>query len=160
MEQAKLEIRAAFANRAAMYFHIFDEMRAQLGEARATDIMRRAIYARGVEHGKKYHDAVAAGDFASIGEMFVSGSACEGELFEPSVDEVREDGLVLRMTGCPLLQTWREMGASERDADLMCEIAAAVDEGTWEGAGLDFSFRERLGQPGATACVLDIRRRG
>jgi len=159
IEQAKKEIRSAYEQRAAMYYHIFVELREEVGQDRAVAIMRAAIYRRGVETGEKYHAAAARGDFEEIGRIFCAGSAAGGELFEPSVAEVGEKGAVLKMTACPLLDSWRKLGVAPEELDLMCAIAAAVDEGTYEGAGLAFSFRERLGQPGATACLLDIRKR-
>lgn len=158
LEEAKREIRAAYENRAALYYFIFNEMRCELGEEKAVEIMSRAIHKRGVEHGKqKYGAAAAARDFAAIGEMFVAGSACDGELFEPGVDEVRADGVVLTMKACPLVDAWRELGLSDADVDTMCAVASAVDVGTYEGIGLAFGFRERLGEADGARCVLDIR---
>jgi hypothetical protein len=41
---------------------------------------------------------------------------------------------------------------------LLCEISVAVDYGTFEGAGLELAFRDRLGVPGSEGCVLELRK--
>jgi hypothetical protein len=44
----------AFKNRALMYWHVFRELRDDLGEARAGEIMGRAIHRRGTEIGRQF----------------------------------------------------------------------------------------------------------
>jgi hypothetical protein len=39
----------------------------------------------------------------------------------------------------------------------MCAISAAVDEGTFEAAGLELTFLDRLGIPGSEHCLLELR---
>lgn len=158
-ERSKRETRAAIENRAVVYRYIFEELEEELGRERAIEVMRRAIYKRGLAHGQeKYLAAAQEGDFDAVGELFVSGSAAEGELFKPAVDRVDREGVDLSMRGCPLVDAWKAMGLADEEVDLMCRIAAAVDEGTFDGAGLCVTFRERLGQPGGRACLLEIRR--
>ena len=65
--------------------------------------------------------------------------------------------IILRMTACPLVDAWRAVGASETDIDTLCAIASAVDEGTFETAGLELTFLDRLGRPGADRCLLQLR---
>ena len=43
---------ASFKNRAMMYYHIFDELRKEMGEEKAAAIMKRAIYKRGARNWK------------------------------------------------------------------------------------------------------------
>jgi len=111
---------------------------------------------RNYEVAEKYRAAAENGDLEAVGRIFCEDSPCGGELFEPGVEEVGKDYIVLRMTACPLLEAWREHGLSEDDIDTLCSIASAVDEGTFEGAGLDIEITERLGQPGADRCLLRI----
>ncbi len=40
---------------------------------------------------------------------------------------------------CPLRDAWQEAGLSDKDTAKICSIAAAVDIGTFEGAGFEFS---------------------
>lgn len=159
LEQARRETRAAFENRALMYHYIFDELRAEVGEDRAAEVLKRAIRRRGVEVGRKYAPAAHARDLEAVAGIFCSDSPCQGELFHPGVEERENDRLVLRMTTCPLMDAWRSLGLSPEEMDLLCEISAAVDYGTFEGAGLDLTFLDRLGRPGAERCLLELRPR-
>ena len=90
LEAARQETRAAFGNRALMYYHLFQVLSEELGEERAALLMKRAIYTRGLEVAEKYSAAGAAGNLDEIGRIFCSGSPCDGALFEPGV-EVRGD---------------------------------------------------------------------
>ncbi len=157
LEQSRAETRAAFENRALMYFHLFEVLAEELGEERAVEVMKRAVYRRGLEVAEKYKAAGAAGDLDEVGRVFCGGSPCEGTLFEPGVERRDEDLIVLRMTACPLVDAWRKEGASAEKIDSLCEIAAAVDEGTFEGAGLELVFLDRLGSPGSDRCLLELR---
>ena len=86
-------------------------------------------------------------------------SARQGTLFTPGVEERGEEVIVLRMTSCPLVDAWRAEGRSDEEIDTLCEIAAAVDEGTFESAGLDLVFLDRLGRQGSQRCLLELRPR-
>lgn len=157
VEIARGETRAAFANRAHIYAHILDVLSEELGEERAVELMRRAIRRRGEEVSGKYRRALEAGGLPEAGRVFCADSPCGGTLFEPAVEEQGDDRIVLRMSACPLLDAWRGAGLAPERCDLLCSIAAAVDEGTFEGAGLDLDFLDRLGRPGSTRCLLELR---
>jgi len=154
------ETRKAFENRALMYRHIFDVLEEEYGAERAAELMRRAIYRRGVEIGQRYRAAAEAGDLEEVGRLFVEGSPAGGALFEPAVEEASDEGrVVLRMTACPLVDAWRKAGLPEERIDTLCEVAAAVDEGTFEGAGLDLRFLDRKACRGSDRCLLEVKLR-
>jgi hypothetical protein len=157
LERSRAETRSAFENRALMYAYIHEKLADEIGPERARDVMKRAIHRRGLEVGAKYRDAAARGDLAAVGRIFCEGSPCGGSLFEPGVEESGEGRIVLRMTACPLVDAWRSAGMTPASIDELCEIAAAVDEGTFEGAGLELTFLDRMGAPGSTRCLLDLR---
>jgi hypothetical protein len=161
LEKARAETRASFENRALMYAYLYDELESELGAERAVELMKRAIFRRGLEVGQKYREAARAGDLAEVARLFVDGSPAEGGLFEPGVEETSQEGdrLVLRMVSCPLKEAWQSTGYSAEKVDLLCEIAAAVDEGTFEGAGLDLRFLDRQACPGSEKCLLELRTR-
>ncbi|TDB37910.1 MAG: hypothetical protein D9V44_07630 [Actinobacteria bacterium] len=161
LEQSRAETRSAFENRALMYAYIYDELEAELGAERATAIMKRAVFRRGLEIGEKYRSAADAGDLAEVGRMFVEGSPVGGALFEPGIESFEQGSgsIVLRMTGCPLKDAWRAAGYSAEQIDHLCDIAAAVDHGTFEGAGLDLRFLDRQACVGSDACLLELRLR-
>lgn len=153
---SRAETRAAFENRARVYAYIYDELLGEIGEEAAKALMKRAIHRRGLEVGLKYREAVGSAELIEVGSIFCGGSPCEGALFEPGIEETSEGRIVLRMTACPLIDAWRDMGLSAERIDTLCEIAAAVDEGTFEGAGLDLRFLSRLGAAGGDKCLLDL----
>ena len=156
LARSRAETRAAFENRALVYAHLLRELGAEIGRERAADVMKRAIKDRGLEVGAKYRDAGTAGDLDEVARIFCEGSPCAGGLFEPGVEDVGSDRIVLRMTSCPLLDAWRAAGIDSATADELCAVSAAVDEGTFEEAGLQLTFLDRLGRPGAKACLLEL----
>jgi hypothetical protein len=157
LEQSRAETRAAFENRALMYAYIYDELSDELGADRATELMKRAIHRRGLEVGRKYRPAAHSRDLTEVGRLFCETSACGGELFEPGVEEQDGERIVLSMSACPLIDAWKAAGLDVDEIERMCGIAAAVDEGTFEGAGLDLTFLDRLGLPGSEHCLLELR---
>jgi hypothetical protein len=156
LRQSRSETRAAFENRALMYYHLFNVLSEELGREQAIELMKRAIHRRGLEVGRKYQPAGQAGDLDEVGRLFCSGSPCAGALFEPGIELREGDSIVLRMTACPLVDAWSSAGASAEEVDTLCEIAAAVDEGTFDSAGLDLVFLDRLGRPDSTRCLLKL----
>jgi hypothetical protein len=161
LEKSHAETRAAFENRAVMYAYIYDELEAELGAERAVDLMKRAIYRRGLDIGRRFAPAAEARDLDEVARLFVEGSPAEGAFFEPGIEEGAAEGgrIVLRMRACPLKDAWRDAGYSAEKVDLLCEIAAAVDEGTFEGAGLDLRFLDRQACRGSDECLLEIKLR-
>ncbi|TLM99442.1 MAG: hypothetical protein FDZ75_00020 [Actinobacteria bacterium] len=158
LEVSRAETRAAFENRAVLYAYLFDELESELGVERATEVMKRAIYRRGLDVGRAYREAAEAGDLEEVARLFADRSPQQGALFEPGVEEPAEGGrIVIRMTGCPLAEAWRDAGYQPERVDLLCEIAAAVDEGTFAAAGLELAFLDRQGCVGSDRCLLELR---
>ena len=157
LEQARAETRHSFENRALVYSALYDELVAVMGEEKTTEIMKRAIFNRGLDVGLKYRPAASAGDLEEVGGIFCDGSPCAGTLFTPGIEDADEGRIVLSMTTCPLHDAWTAEGRTPEQVDRLCEIAAAVDEGTFESAGLDLKFLDRLGVPGSHACLLELR---
>lgn len=161
LRAARAETRSAFENRALMYAYILDELEEELGLERAAEVMRRAILRRGTDAGPRYSEAAQKHDLDEVGRLFVAGSPSHGALFEPAVDSLdqAEGRVVLRMTACPLVDAWRNLGIAPERVDLLCQIASAVDQGTFEAAGFDLEFLDRRGCPGSDRCLLDVRLR-
>lgn len=156
LEQSQAETRAAFENRALMYSAIWDELSDELGEEKASELMKRAIHRRGLEVGRKYRAAAADQDLEAVGEIFVGGSPADGALFTPGIEDSGDEVIVLKMESCPLVDAWVAEGRRPDEIDKLCEVAAAVDEGTFEAAGLDLVFLERIGA-GSCRCLLELR---
>lgn len=154
-EKLREQLYNSYKNRAILYWLIFDEMSKEVGEEKASEIMMRAIYARGRQKGAKYAK-YAPNDLAGLKEAFVGGLADEGRMFDPDIIRDEADGLDIKFRRCPLKEAWFEIGLSEEDVARMCRIAARVDNGTFEGAG--FNFSADTFQPGGDGCCyLHIR---
>ena len=157
LAKSRAETRAAFENRAQMYAYLYEELAGALGRDEAIDLMKRAIYRRGLEVGRKYRSAVESADLIEVGSIFCDGSPCQGDLFEPGIEQSSKGHIVLRMTSCPLVDAWHAMDLPAEEIDTLCDIAAAVDEGTFAGAGLDLTFLSRLGVVGTDKCLLNLQ---
>jgi hypothetical protein len=107
-KELRQNLYGAFKNRALMYYHIFDELRKQVGEKKA-EVLR-----------------------------------CDKEALD------------LKFHGCPLRDAWQEAGLSDKETETICSIAAAVDIGTFEGAGFEFSAETWKPEFGSS-CFLHIR---
>jgi len=154
-EELREQLCAAYKHRALLYWHIFDEMRKEIGEAKAKEIMKRGIYRRGLEVGEKFAH-YAPDDMAGLREAFAVGSAEHQWLFEPEVERCDAEGLDVTHRRCPLKEAWLEAGLSGEDVATMCEIAATIDSGTFEAAGFEFSCE--TWKPGGDGCChLHIR---
>jgi hypothetical protein len=161
LAKARAETRVAFENRALMYAYIYEELEMEIGPQRAADLMRRALFRRGLEEGGRYREAVSAGDLEQVVALYIEGSPAGGSLFEPDVQVVTEGGdrVVLRMSCCPLKDAWRVAGFSAEKVERLCEIASAADEGTFKGAGLELGFLDRQTSRGSGVCLLELRLR-
>jgi hypothetical protein len=154
-DQLRQQLYDSFKNRAMLYFLIFDELRQEIGQERAAEIMKRAIYKRGFQKGAKYA-GFAPNDLQGLCDRFVGGIPDDGAMFSPEVKRCDADGLDIDFHRCPLKDAWKEAGLSDADCETICEIAAAVDTGMFEGAGFDFTAE--TWKPGQDDCChLHIR---
>lgn len=157
-EKLREELVTAFKHRAILYWLIFDELRRELGQERAVEVLKRAIYRRGQQRGQKYRQ-FAPNDFEGLRDAFVGGIPDEGRLFNPQVVRCDAEGLDVHLEACPLKEAWEELGLDDGDKAIMCDIAGAMDKGKFEAAG--FSFEPNTWQPGRSSCChLEIRPAG
>jgi hypothetical protein len=155
-EQLRGQLYDSFKNRAMIYYLIYDELRTELGAARAEELLGRAIRRRGEAGGRKKYARFAPDDLAGLKAAFLGGIADDGRMFQPEI--VRDDaqGLDVKFHACPLRDAWLEAGLPDEDAAALCRIAARIDYGTFEGAG--FKFSADTWQPGGEGCCyLHIR---
>jgi hypothetical protein len=145
----------SFKNRAMMYYHIFDELRKEIGEERATAIMKRAIYKRGLQIGKplaKY----GPDDLEGLKNAFLGLDPDEGRMFSAEILRSDAEGVDIKFHRCPLREAWQEAGLSDEETAKICAIAARVDNGTFEGAGFEFYADTWKAEQG-NCCYLHIR---
>ena len=150
------QLVASFKNRAMLYRHFFDALSRRLGEAEAAEVMKEAIYARGLEIGRHFA-GIAPHDMEGIKEAFLAFvPGPEGSLFAPVVVRCDAEGVDIKLRRCPLKEAWQEAGLPAEAIARLCHIAGRVDNGTFEGAG--FAFSADTWQPGEEGCCfLHIR---
>ena len=148
-DKLRQQVSEAFKNRAVLYFLIYDELRQELGAERAEEIMKRAIYRRGVQKSAKYK-RFAPADFEGLRDAFVSGVPDDGRLFDPQVQRCDAEGLDINLENCPLKEAWEELELGEEERVTMCRIAGEIDKGTFEAAG--FTFEQDTWKPGRSGC--------
>lgn len=155
IEKLRNELYAANENRAIIYYLLFDELRAELGEERAMGIFKRAIYRRGQQIGDAFA-RFAPDDLRGLCDSFLKGIPDSGKMFAPTVLRCDAEALELRFDHCPLKNAWKKMGLPPEECAKICEIAAMVDYGTFESAGFDFTLRA-LREGEEHSCYLTIR---
>jgi hypothetical protein len=149
------QLYAAFKHRAMLYYLIFDELRQALDEPQAIAILQRAIRRRGEVVGQRYA-AFAPHDLTGLCQAFLANIPDSGRMFSARVEHCDDQHLDITLQPCPLRDAWQEAGLADREVATMCRIAAAIDEGTFEGAG--FAFSADTWRPGCEGCChLHIR---
>jgi len=155
--EARRQLVDAIKTRALFYYAFYKEFSAEIGPEKAREIMKRAVYKRGLEVGKKFAK-FAPSDFAGLQQAFLSGVPDATGAFNPRLESCSAAGLDIELQTCPLKDAWREAGLSDEEVEILTDIAGAVDKGTFEGAG--FSFEPDTWKPGRSACCrLHIRPR-
>jgi predicted ArsR family transcriptional regulator len=134
---------------------IYDELSQEVGQEKATEVLRRAIYRRGVALGAQYTQH-APHDLDGLRQAFLDNIPDEGRMFAAQVQRCDADQLDMTLTSCPLKEAWQEAGLDDEQVATMCRIAAEIDLGMFEGAG--FKFSAETWQAGADGCChLHIR---
>lgn len=156
-QQLREQLYASFRHRAMLYYLIFDELRQAVGQPQAEEILRRAIRRRGEQIGQQFA-AFAPGDLPGLRDAFLKAIPDDGHMFSAHVECCEDQRLDITLHTCPLRDAWQQAGLDEQEVATLCSIAAAIDEGTFEGAG--FAFHAETWQPGCTGCChLHIRPR-
>jgi len=145
----------AYKHRAILYYLIYDEMRQEFGAETAAKVLKRAIYRRGRTIGQKYAQ-YGPDNLDGLKQAFLSNVPDDGKMFAPAVEESDPEALDIVLQSCPLKDAWQEAELSDEETATLCEIAAEIDQGTFEAAG--FTFSASTWQPGADGCChLHIR---
>ena len=149
------QLYASFKHRAMLYYLIFDELRRALDEPQAIAIMQRAIRRRGEVVGQRYA-AFAPADLPGLRDAFLANIPDAGRMFSAKVTRCDARQLDITLQSCPLRDAWQEAGLPDQDVATLCRLAAAIDEGTFEGAG--FTFSADTWRPDCDGCChLHIR---
>jgi hypothetical protein len=157
IEDLRAQLKAALKSRALAYSAIHEEISKEFGEAKAEEILKRAIYARGAAICDKF-SAYAPADFSGLRDSFLDFVPDHGKLFDPEVVRCDDKGLDIKFHACPLKEAWEDARLAPERIETLCRIAGVVDNGTFEQAGFALeSDTWKIGGEGC--CFLHIRRK-
>ena len=152
IEALRKDLFMATANRGLVYTAILKELRKELGEERASDIFKRAIYNHGKNAAVMFDVPAGLGEFKDwLMEFFPDG----GAMNDPEVVRCDEKELAGKLARCPLKEAWRITGLSEEEVADMCRHADSFDLGFF-GSFFDYSM-ELWADRADDACVLRFR---
>ena len=148
-DRLREELYGSFKNRAMIYYRMWKTLSAEVGEERAGELMKQAIYDRGVEIGQQFKH-IDNKDLLALKDAFLGIIPDEGRMFAPEVLRADAEGVDIKFHRCPLKEAWLTAGLPEAEVAMLCLIAGRVDNGTFEGAG--FNFHADTWQPGRDGC--------
>jgi hypothetical protein len=154
MDKYLKALRDEIKNRARIYYLIYEELSKEVGNDKAAEILKRAIYKRGKEKGRLLANKLGETNLEKLAHTFIEGKE-DIDAFGHEVVEVKEDHAVLRLNRCPLVEAWEELGLSAEQKKMMCDLAYQVDFGKFEGAGFKLEFNCRVAEGDAT-CDLHV----
>ncbi len=121
-------------------------------------ILRNAIREIGVEQAKAlpmYQEgAVTVKKFSDYWyfrgykDVFVKSRPCDDE-----------DHFTIELGYCPLVTQWQNMGLSDEEIDLLCDIAMEGDRGEAETLGMEMDLEKTIGR-GDSVCRLTFCKKG
>jgi hypothetical protein len=153
MSEDNTDLVNAIKSRALFYYAFYKEFSAELGPEKTREIMKRAVYKRGLEIGRAFA-SFGPSDLEGFKDAFLA--VVPPGIFNPELKACSAAGIDIDLTSCPLKDAWREAGLSDDEIVILTDIAGAVDKGTFEAAG--FSFEPDTWKPGRSGCCsLHIR---
>jgi len=141
-------------NRARIYVQIYRELSKEVGEGKALEILKRALYARGREKGLQLKARIGPPDLRELAAAFMEGDA-EMDAFGHEIVQEQADCILLRLNRCPLVDAWSEDKLAPEEQKRMCDIACQVDFGKFEAAGYRLAFNCRIAE-GGRSCDLKV----
>lgn len=147
MEKEIQKIRQAIAGRGDYLYYIYKQMEKEGIEDRK-DILSRAVHAWG-RAGAAKTPMEKPCDFVNKLE-----SGNHPEIYERRVVSSNEEEGIVDIGYCPLVNAWREAGASDEEIIALCDIACEGDY-TAVGGKLQLIFEKRL-SCGAGCCRMRI----
>src|SRR3990172_10178831 len=131
-------IREAIKDRAIWFALLYKSFSKVLSPKEVEKACREAIYEFGKLKGKKDEKKITPEEW--VEKHMSKGS---GEVFESRVYKEKEVS-EQRMTFCPLVEAWKELGCSKKEIDLFCDIAMEGDRGRADYHGIPYEIQERL----------------
>jgi predicted ArsR family transcriptional regulator len=148
-QDLRRQLKEAHMSRAMVYAAFYDALAERFGADVAEEVMKKAIYRRGREIGRRFAGYGPA-DLAGLRDAFLDFVPDRGRLFQPEVRRADDQALEIKFHACPLKEAWQTAGLSDERIATLCRIAGVVDNGTFEAAG--FGFSAETWRPGAEGC--------
>jgi predicted ArsR family transcriptional regulator len=155
IEALRKDLFLATANRGLAYTAILRELRKELGDERASEIFKRAIYNHGANVARLFNPPNTLAEFK---DWLLDFFPDEGAMNEPEVIRCDEHELAVRLPRCPLKEGWRMFGLSDEEVADMCRHADAFDHGFF-GSFFDYEMESWANRPD-DGCVLHFRPKG
>lgn len=144
------KIRAAIGDRALYLALLYRNFSKALPKDEAERLAREAIHEYGLLKGKADHQVMTPKKWVS--QYIENGGS---DLFEGRII-VGEGQYEQIMTYCPLMAAWKELGCSNEEMDLLCDIAMEVDRGRADFHKIPHEIDERLAK-GDAFCRLILK---
>ncbi|MBI2303996.1 MAG: L-2-amino-thiazoline-4-carboxylic acid hydrolase [Chloroflexi bacterium] len=130
-EQCALEVRKMARLFALMYYHFATTIVEEMGEERGKEVVSKVVARFGAHRGEEIKKRVGTDNLANlIGATDLPETGWESRHIRMSGGESG-----LRVTYCPLADTWKAMGA-----DALGQLYCAVDEARFKAYNLEGSF--------------------
>ena len=150
-EEAIKRVREAIKDRATWFALLYQSFSKILPPKEVEKMAREAIYQFGVLKGKKDGKKMSPEEW--VDKHMTKGS---GEVFESRIAK-EADYSEQCMTFCPLVEAWKELGCTDKEIDLFCDIAMEGDRGRAEYHGIPWEIPKRLGK-GDSYCQLILKK--
>src|SRR5262245_1631471 len=117
------ELDDAHKARAHAYWFAFDELRRELGAARAEAILGRVAERLGETAGRRLFAGAGASTPETAAQVFLAASPAGGRLYPTRVARAADGAVEIAVQRCPLQDSWRESGLGDGDLATLCRIA-------------------------------------
>jgi len=144
-------VREAIKDRATWFALMYKSFSKVLPSKDVERLAREAIFQFGTLKGKKDGGKISPDEW--VEKHMAKGS---GEVFQSEISKQR-DYSEQRMTFCPLVEAWKELGCSDEEIDLFCDIAMEGDRGRAGYHGIPCEIPKRMGK-GDSFCQLILKK--
>jgi hypothetical protein len=150
-EETIKQVREAIKDRATWFVLMYKSFSKVLPPEEVERLAREAIYQFGTLKGKKDGGKISPDEW--VEKHMTKGS---GQVFQSEINK-EKDFSEQRMTYCPLVEAWKELGCSDEEIDLFCDIAMEGDRGRADYHGIPWDIPKRLGK-GDSFCQLILKK--
>jgi hypothetical protein len=150
-EETIKKVREAIKDRATWFVLMYKSFSKVLPPEEVERLAREAIYQFGTLKGKKDGEKISPDEW--VEKHMTKGS---GQVFQSEINK-EKDFSEQRMTYCPLVEAWKELGCSDEEIDLFCDIAMEGDRGRADYHGIPWDIPKRLGK-GDSFCQLILKK--